>query len=458
MNASIIWAARRAVLCGSLLAAGVAGNSSLADDWLQFLGPKGAAKSLEAKLPPTTWSDTEHLKWSVDLPGRGVSSPIVIGDRVVVTCYSGYGTGAADEAMENLVRHVVCVDRADGKVLWSKDFKSTQPEDPYRPPGVTAHGYASHTPTSDGERIYAFFGKGGVIALDFDGHELWQANVGAGSGPQRWGSAASPVIHENLLIVPATEESEAVIALDKATGKEVWRSEAESFQGTWSTPSVLSAANAAGVTQTDIVISVPGEVWGLNPETGKLRWYSRGTTDNSTSASLVPGDGVVYATGGRSGDAVAVKLGGKGDVNESNVVWDANIPGRFATPVLHEGHLYSFANGVVTCFEAATGERVKQQRLGEGREEGGQGGGDSGGRRGGGGGMGNQDYASPVLAGDKLYVTTKSGAVYVLKATPELEIVATNRLSDSTGFDGTPAISSGELFFRSGSKLYCVAQ
>ena len=195
---------------------------------------------------------------------------------------------------------------------------------------------------------------------------------------------------------------------------------------------------------------MPGEVWGLNPETGKLRWYSRGTADNSTSASLVPGDGVVYATGGRSGDAVAVKLGGKGDVNESNVVWDANIPGRFATPVLYEGHLYSFANGVVTCFDAATGERVKQQRLGEG----GQTAGDSGGRRGGGGG----DYASPVLAGNQLYVTTKSGAVYVLKATPELEIIATNRLSDSTGFDGTPAISSGELFFRSGSKLYCIAE
>ncbi len=444
------------VFASTLLSAGFMATSLPAADWPQFLGPNGTAKSLDAKQPPTTWSDTENLKWSVDLPGRGVSSPIVVGNRVVVTCYSGYGTGGNDQSMENLVRHVVCVDRQSGKVLWSKEFKAVLPEDPYQGAGVPAHGYASHTPTSDGERIYAFFGKGGVVALDLEGNELWQASVGTGSGPQRWGSAASPVVHADVVIVPATEEAEAVVALDKLTGKEIWRSEAESFQGTWSTPTIATAKNDSGEEQTDVVISVPGEVWGLNPETGKMRWYARGTTDSSTSASLVPGDGVVYATGGRSGDAVAVKLGGKGDVNDSKVVWDANIPGRFATPVLHEGHLYSFASGVVTCYDASTGERIKQQRIGEGREqaEGGPAS-ESGGRRG--GGMGNLDYASPVLAGDYLYVTTKSGAVYVLRATPELEIIATNRLNDRTGFDGTPAISNGELFFRSGSRLYCIA-
>ncbi len=442
---------RSLIALACILVAAIANSAAWGNDWPRFLGPDGAGTSREGKLPPTTWSDTENLKWSVELPGRGVSSPIVVNDRVIVTCYSGYGTGGDNESIENLVRHVVCVDRQGGTVLWTRDFKATLPEDPYRGAGVPAHGYASHTPVSDGQRIYAFFGKGGVVALDMDGKELWKTSVGSGSGPMAWGSAASPVLHNEVLIVPATEEAEALVALDTKTGSQLWTSEAESLQGTWSTPILAKVGD-----RTDIVVSVPGEVWGLNPETGKLRWFSRGTMDNSASASPVPGDGVVYAIGGRGGEAVAVKTGGKGDVNDSHVVWDANIPGRFATPVLHNGHLYTFGSGVVACFDATTGERVKQQRLGDGRGE--EAPRDAGSRDGGrrGGGMGNLDYASPVLSGDQLYVTTKSGTVYVVRATPELEILATNRINDKTGFDGTPAISNGQLFFRSGSRLYCV--
>jgi hypothetical protein len=406
------------------------------------------------------------MKWSAELPGRGVSSPIVVGDRIFVTCYSGYGVSGREESIENLVRHVVCVSRNEGKVLWQRDFKVVLPEDPYRPPGVTSHGYASNTPVSDGKRVFAFLGKSGVVALDLDGNELWKVDVGHGSGPQAWGSAASPVVHESLLIVPAIEESEALIAFDTSTGKEVWRSAAESYQGTWGTP-VIATANG----QTDIVVCVPHEVWGINPATGKLRWYSRGTTDDSASTSPVVGEGIVYAIGGRGGDAVAVKLGGKGDVNKTHVAWDANIPGRFATPIFYQGHLYNFTGGVIECYNAATGERVKQQRLpqsqpnqnaNENRPPGGDRGSDGGGRGFGGpggrrGGMGSQDYASPVLAGDLLYVTTKSGTVHVVRATPELELVASNAIADSTGFDATPAIADGQLFLRSGSRLYCIA-
>ena len=299
-------------------------------DWPGFLGTGGTATSVDSEATPTKWSDTKNVKWKIDLPGKGVSSPIVVGDKIFVTAYSGYGVGGEDEKIDDLKRHLVCVDRATGDVVWSKTIDAVQPEDPYSGMGVPAHGYASHTPVSDGTHVFAFFGKTGVIAFDMEGNEVWRESVGTGSGRQRWGSASSPVLYENLVIVNASDESETMVAFDKTTGKEVWKMPAADLASAWGTPSLVKAGD-----RTDLVIGVPGEVWGMNPKTGKLRWYSRGTTDTSTSASLAVGkDGVVFATGGRGGEAVAVKAGGKGDVNDSHVVWDASIPGRFATPDL----------------------------------------------------------------------------------------------------------------------------
>ncbi|MGB7345797.1 MAG: PQQ-binding-like beta-propeller repeat protein [Pirellulaceae bacterium] len=481
---------------------------SMAEDWPRFLGANGSGVSPDAVAAPLEWSDDSNLKWKSDLPGKGVSSPIVVGDKVFVTAYSGYGVGGKDEKMEDLKRHLVCLDRNDGKEVWSKAIEAVLPEDPYEGMGVPAHGYASHTPVSDGKMVFVFFGKTGVLAFDLDGNEIWRQSVGTGSGQQRWGSASSPVLHDDVLIVNASDESEAMYGFDKTTGKEVWKMPAADLASTWGTPLIVKAGD-----RSDLVIGVPGEVWGLNPETGKLRWYSRGTQDTSASASLAPGaDGVVFATGGRGGEAVAVKAGGKGDVNDTQVVWDANIPGRFATPVYHEGHLFSFASGIVTCYDAESGKKVAQKRLTEGSERGGGGrpgggppadgggrgeggrgdggrgdggaegggppGGGFGGGRGGGGGFGgggggfgggrgggggggfsrNIDYASPVLVGGKLYVTSTKGTFYVLTANPEMELLATNTITDETGFGGTPAVSNGELFIRSGSKLYCVAE
>ncbi len=431
-----------------------------AADWPRFRGPNGTGITTDGA--PVTWSDDNGVRWKTELPGRGVSSPIVVGDRVFVTCYSGYGTGDGG-SLEDLKRHLVCADRANGKVLWTKTVDAVLPEDPYSPPGVTSHGYASNTPASDGKMVYAFFGKSGVHAYDFDGNLIWQASVGTGSGPQRWGSAASPLVHENLVIVTAAEESESIVAIDKTTGKTAWTVKNPGFQSTWGTP-VIAKTDAG----TEVIISVPGEVWGFNADTGKLRWFSRGTTDSSASTSLAIADGVVYAVGGRGGDAVAVKVGGKGDVNDSAVLWDGNIQGRFASPIAYEGHLYTVNNDVLSCFDATTGDQVFQQRLPEtgnasepetprdGERRGSFGGGGPGG---GGGRGGSSHYSSPVLANGKLYVTLKSGTVHVLEAGKEFKVLASNVISgDTTGFDATPAISSGELFLRSGQYLYCVGE
>ncbi len=438
---------------------------SFGEDWSRFRGPNGTGVTPDAA--PITWSDSSGIKWKVELPGAGVSSPIVVGDRVFVTCYSGYG--AEGGSMTELKRHLVCIDSESGKTNWTKTVDAVLPEDPYDGAGVPSHGYASHTPASDGKMVFAFFGKSGVYAYDLDGNEVWKASVGTGSGPQRWGSAASPLIHDNLVIVTAAEESESIVAFDKTTGKTVWTAAADGLQSTWGTPVVANTEKGP-----ELVISVPGEVWGFNIESGKLRWYSRGTSDNSASSSLAIADGVVYAVGGRGGDAVAVKVGGKGDVNESAVVWDANIQGRFASPIVYNGHLFNVNNDVVTCYNAATGEQLFQERLpqvsdpqvsaagpasisGGSTPEASPFGGGFGGPRGG-GRFGGAQYSSPIIADGKLYVTLKSGTVHVLDASPEFKVLATNSITgDASGFDATPAVSAGNLLIRSGKNLYCIS-
>jgi hypothetical protein len=173
------------------------------------------------------------------------------------------------------------------------------------------------------------------------------------------------------------------------------------------------------------------------------------------SASPVPGEGVVYAIGGRGGNSVAVRTGGKGDAAD-HVVWEGNASGRFATPVLYNGYLYTSNGAIALCYNATTGERVSQGRL-TGTQSAAPAVADEEQRPRGGRGFGGGDYASPIIANGKLYITLKSGLVHVLEAQPEFKVLATNDLSaDSSGFDGTPAVSSGQLFLRSHAFLYCL--
>mgnify|MGYP001816125471 FL=1 len=462
-------------------------SGALHADWLRFRGPNGSGISEESTPPPTKWSPQENVKWKAELPGPGVSSPIVVGDRVLVTCYSGYGTDRRDPGeITNLKRHLVCVDANSGETRWSKSIDAAQPEDPYTGIGVTAHGYASHTPVSDGERVYAFFGKSGVIAFDLDGTELWRAEVGSGSDDRKWGSSSSPILYEDLVIVTASAESRSLVGLDKATGKEVWRQEADGLSNVWGTPTLVEIESA----RTDLVLGVPYELWGLNPKTGKLRWYVEAMDTDQYSSSVVESNGVVYGIEGRGGGSIAVKAGGKGDVSESNTIWIGNDSARFGSPLVLDGKIYFFSNGVANCINAADGSSVFKGRLpsagsgrdrdvgrgtagraeagsrGGGREAGreagrggGRGGFGRGGFGGGGGGFGAMDYASPVAAGDKIYFIKSDGTTYVIGAGEEFELLATNKITEETeSFGGTPAISGGKLFVRSDKHLYCIAE
>jgi outer membrane protein assembly factor BamB len=438
-------------------------STTHAGDWSRFRGPNGSGVSSDKAATPVKWSDSENLKWKIELPGPGLSSPIVVGDRVFVTAWSGYGVDRSDPGdQENLKRHLVCVDRKTGKELWSKTVDSYLPEDRYR--GMFAqNGYASHTPVSDGERVYAFFGKTGVIAYDLKGKKLWSKSVGTGSGIRGWGSASSPIIHDEHLIVTASAESEALIALDRKTGKQVWKQEGD-FGGTWGTPIIADLPDG----NKEIVIAVPYEIWGLNAKTGKLRWYCDGIPSDSMCASPVTSGGVVYAVGGRGGGTIAVKAGGRKDVNKTHVKWTGRDRGRIGSPIVVDGRMYWVSGKVVSCIDVTTGKRIYQSRLegssrsraGDGDGDGGSGGRGSRGRGGfGGGGFGSgQDYSSLVAADGKGYYVSRSGDAYVFQLGAEFKQLAHNRFSDGGEFSATPALSDGQLFIRSSKYLYCVSK
>ena len=427
-------------------------------DWSRFRGPNGSGISPDAKPTPIEWSESENLKWKVALPGPGLSSPIVVGDRVYVTCWTGYGTDREDPGQQkDLRRHLICIDRNDGKTIWSKSIEPVLPEEPFR--GMFAeNGYASQTPVCDGERIFVFFGKTGALAFDLEGKKLWQKGLGTESDPHGWGSASSPILYRDLVIVTASTESEAVIALHKDTGEEVWRQEAAGFSGTWGTPILVELEDG----RHDLVIGVPYEIWGLDPANGKLRWYCEGVDSQSMCASVIAHDGVVYAVGGRNGGSIAVRAGGKGDVTKSHVLWTGRDRARIGTPVVVDGRLHWISNRIANCIDAATGEEVYQSRLhgaGPVRADADERQGGRGFGRRGGGGRGGQNYSSPVVADGKMYFVTRAGTAFVLGLGPKFEQLARNRFASDAGeFSATPALSDGELFIRSSKNLYCVAK
>lgn len=416
-----------------------------ASDWPRFRGPNGSGICADTEPLPAKWSADENLQWKTELPGAGVSCPIVVGERVFVTCYSGYGLDRRDVGeMRDLKRHLVCVNRADGKILWKSTVDAKLPEDPYSGAGVPEHGYASHTPVSDGKRVYCFFGKSGVFAYDMDGKQVWQHDVGNGSDRRRWGSSSSPIVYKNIVIVPAAAESESLVGINAETGKELWREKAGGFDGLWGTPILVEIEE----NRTDMVLGVPYEVWGFNPETGRLRWYCEAMSTDQYNSSVVAEDGVVFGIEGRSGGSIALKAGGKDDITKSAVVWSGRDAGRFTTPVVHKGRLFSFARGVFSVLDTKTGENVHRGRL----DDSGAADNGAGGRRGG------SDYSSPIMADGKLYYTTRNGNCYVFEADGDYKQLAVNRVTkDNEDFSATPAASHGQLFLRSNKALYCVS-
>ncbi|MAG94188.1 MAG: serine/threonine protein kinase [Planctomycetaceae bacterium] len=403
-------------------------SSLHAADWPRFRGPGGSGASADTGLP-TTWSAAENIVWKQELPGYGASSPITWGERIFLTGYSGYGEGDASPGdRSELKQHVVCLDRKSGKILWDKTSSVAQGERDYER-FVALHGFASATPVTDGKGVFASFGSSGVYAYNLDGKKRWHAEVG--SKTNGFGTATSPIVYENLVIVNASVEARALIAFDKTSGDEVWR--AEGVNRSWNTPILVE--NPRG--KTELVVSVQGKVRAFNPATGDSLWDCEAANDY-ICPSPIAHDGVVYAFGGRTVQMVAIRTGGAGDVTGTHRLWSQSCGSNVSSPVFHAGKIYWLNHsGIAHVVDAATGEIEEQRRVrGTGRV-----------------------YASAVLADGKIYCVSRDKGTFVFEADPEFEQIAHNTIAgDDSIFNATPAVSNGQLLMRSDTYLYCIGQ
>ena len=392
----------------------------LAEDWPRFRGPSGLGISQEKNLP-VTWSDTENLAWKTALPGYGASSPIALDNKLYVTCYSEYATGATRGSMEDLTLHVVCLDANRGTIVWDKKIKPVLPESSR----VRDHGYAAPTPVTDGEYLYVFLGKTGVLKYDLQGNQIWQTSVGTKT--HGWGCGTSPILYENMVIVNASVESGSLVAINKISGKEVWR--AGGMNSSWNTPHLVKAANG----KYELAVSVKGWILGFDPGTGKELWRCEGIPDY-VCPSIVSHEGVLYALGGRSSRAIALRSGGRGDVTNTHKLWQADVGANVSSPVVYKGHLYwvSDRNKVAYCLSLADGSVKYAQDIGP------------------------QPYASPLLADGRLYIVTRYAGTLVLAAKPKFEQLAHNKLDDRSTFNASPIVCNGKLILRSDENLYCI--
>jgi outer membrane protein assembly factor BamB len=400
-----------------------------AADWPQFRGPggKGAAPASEMGLP-VQWSDDTGIAWRVKLPGPGASSPIVVGDRVLVTSYSGYGLpGKSGGEVQDLKRHLLCFDRA-GKLLWHKEVAAAKDSAYSEQEYISLHGYASSTPTSDGKHVYAFFGTAGVIAYDLDGKQLWQQSVGTGT--YAWGSGSSPVLYKDVVIVNASIESGALVALNKKDGKPAWS--AKGLRMSWSTPTLVPIGG-----HTEVVVNLPGKVEAYNADNGKPLWDCPGTRDFYVVPAPIAHDGIVYVVGGRDNLALAVKAGSKGEVTP---LWQIAKGSNVSSPVYHDGYLY-YAHeqgGIVYCIKASNGKAAYERRLDPAPE---------------------YNYASATYGDGKIYYVSRTDGVYVVAARPTFKQLAHNVIkSDPSVFNASPAIADGRLYLRSDRFLYCIGK
>ena len=302
-----------------------------ADDWPSWRGPAGNGHSKESNLP-TKW-DAKSVLWKKELPGEGQSSPVIWGERIFLTT-------ALDKGKK---RVVVCVDRRTGNIQWERESWAGVPE-----PSHPMNGWASATCACDGERVIAFFGKGGMHCYTVEGEKVWSRDLGPFTGP--WGTSACPLIVGDLVVqnCDATTNS-FLLAVNKKTGKDVWRTPRPDLpKGGWSSPVLVEAG-----TRKEIVVNGETHVVGYDPATGKILWKCK-TFAGRGEPTVAPGKGLVYVVNGLAGDIYAVKTGGTGDVTKSHIAWHTPRKTRRDQPspiVVGNYLLAADMDGITTCYD-----------------------------------------------------------------------------------------------------------
>ena len=433
-----------ALVAALALAAGVAtaappASSDMEGGWPAWRGPSRTG-SAPGGNPPVEWSETKNVRWKKAVPGLGLSSPIVWGERLFLT--TAVSTGEKVEGVppagrrggippdQVLSYEVHALDRADGSAIWKRSVLTEAPHEGHHPDGT----WASGSPVTDGEVLIAFFGSRGLFAFDLDGKELWRRDFGDMRTRLGFGEGSSPALHgARVFVIWDHEDDSFVVALDKNSGEEVWRRDRDEMTA-WTTPLVVEHGG-----RTQVITSATNRVRAYDADTGESIWQATGMTLNAIP-SPVYSDGVVYLTSGfRGSKLLAVRLdGAAGDISGTeNVVWSVDRDTPYVpSPLLHDGVIYFLKSnrGILSAFDAKTGEALyANQRLGTVRNV----------------------YASPVAVADRVYFTSRDGEFLVAKAGPTFEVLAENELNDR--FDASPAIVGDEMYLRGRSNLYCIA-
>ena len=421
-------------------------NKASAGNWPQWRGPDGSGISSETNLP-SEWSPTKNIKWKTAIEGRAHSSPIVWGNKVFLTTAVEGAEVPGAKAVKHVLegdkdyvnpdsvganrKHtfkVLCLDRESGKVLWtSTAWEGTPYDNRHR-----KSSYAASTPATDGKLVYEFFGTEGVYAYDFKGKLAWKAQVGnlANLG---MGTGTSPILFDNVVILQCDEdngESSFIVALDKKTGKEVWKTPRK-VQISWSTPLLARTS-----TRAELIASGTEAVIAYDPATGKELWRHKGVESNAVPSPVANSEMVFLVAGYPEKIALAIRLGQTGDLTGTpNVAWKyAKGTAYVPSPILYGDYLYLTTDrGILTCIDAKTGE-VKYE----------------GGRI----PIPATFTASPVAFDGKILMTSEDGDTFIVKAGPKHEITGTNSVGEAVY--ASPAIADGRIFIRGEKNLYCI--
>jgi len=419
-------------------------DRSKSKNWHQWRGPAANGVSKTAK-PPIEWSEKKNIKWKIPVEGKGISTPIIWGDKVFLL--TAINTGKVDPTLPKPedqpkrifgIKHpnttyrfvVLCLDRETGKELWRRTATELIPHE-------GRHGdndFASASPTTDGERLYCWFGSAGLFCYDLNGKKLWQRDLGKTRVGAFLGEGCSPVIHDGRLVIVRDHSRQSTIeVLDAKTGETQWKKNRDEGNA-WATPRVVRHGG-----KTQIITTASKMIRSYDLHSGEIIWQCSGLTGNSIPAPVVEGDLVYCMTGYRGYSLLALPLSAQGDISGSKeIVWKKSRGTPYIpSPLLYDGMLYfSQSNqAILSCLDAKTGEAI----IGPTRLS----------------GVSNL-YASPVGAGGRVYITGRNGTTLVLERSKKLKVLATNELDD--GMNASAALAGNQIFLRGRKFLYCIAE
>jgi len=429
------------VVAWMFTSAPVAQNADAGRYWPQWRGPLANGVATTAN-PPLMWSEAQNIRWKVEIPGRGSSSPIVWGDRLYVTTAVPVGTtGDAQHAPRGGLRPrglhrfvVMAIDRKTGRTLWERVAREQEPhEAAHSDNGTWANGSA----ITDGQRIYAYFESFGLYAYDMNGALLWEKDLGDKRMRNEFGEGSTPALHGNTLVIVwdhLNGDGSFVVAIDKREGKELWRMPRAEID-TWATPLILEVNGRA-----QAIVPAQRRIRSYDLETGSIVWESDGLTMNPIPSPVHEDGLVILMSGFQGNDLRAVRVAeARGNIDgTSAVAWsfDRDTP-YVPSPIIADGVLYFLKSnsGIVSAFDAKTGKpHYQNQRLD---------------------GVPNV-FSSPVAARGRVYFTGREGSTIVLKTGPSYDVLAKNTLDD--GFDASPALVDNEMYMRGYKYLYAIAQ